>query len=75
MIQRVDHMTATLRVLLADDYAGLLKTYRRLLEPPHRIIGCLTEGDAVVAAARSLQPDVIVLDFAMPGLNGIGALT
>ena len=66
-------MTATLRVLLADDYAGLLKTYRRLLEPPHQIIGCLTEGDAVVAAARSLQPDVIVLDFAMPGLNGIDA--
>ena len=66
-------MTATLRVLLADDYAGLLKTYRRLLEPPHQIIGCLTEGDAVVAAARSLRPDVIVLDFAMPGLNGIDA--
>jgi DNA-binding NarL/FixJ family response regulator len=66
-------MTRTLRVLLADDYPGLLKSYRRLLEPAHVVVGCLTEGDAVVQAARTLQPDVIVLDFAMPGLNGIEA--
>jgi len=66
-------MTGKLRILLADDYPGLLKSYRRLLEPRHAVIGCLTEGDAVVAAAQSLQPDAIVLDFAMPGLNGIDA--
>jgi DNA-binding NarL/FixJ family response regulator len=66
-------MTVKLRILLADDYPGLLKSYRRLLEPRHTVIGCLTEGDEVVAAAQSLQPDAIVLDFAMPGLNGIDA--
>ena len=66
-------MTRKLRVLLADDYPGLLKSYRRLIEPAHSVVGCLTEGDAVVQAARTLQPDVIVLDFAMPGLNGIEA--
>jgi DNA-binding NarL/FixJ family response regulator len=66
-------MTRKLRVLLADDYPGLLKSYRRLLEPAHSVIGCLTEGEAVVHAAQLLQPDVVVLDFAMPGLNGIEA--
>ena len=66
-------MTRKLRVLLADDYPGLLKSYRRLLEPAHSVIGCLTEGEAVVRAAQTLQPDVVVLDFAMPGLNGIEA--
>lgn len=66
-------MTRQLRILLADDYPGLLKSYRRLLEPAHCVIGCLTEGSAVVKAAHSLQPDVVVLDFAMPGLNGIEA--
>lgn len=66
-------MTRKLRVLLADDYPGLLTSYRRLLEPAHSVIGCLTEGEAVVQAAQTLQPDVVVLDFAMPGLNGIEA--
>ena len=66
-------MTRKLRVLLADDYPGLLKSYQRLLEPAHSVVGSLTEGDAVVEAARALDPDVIVLDFAMPGLNGIEA--
>jgi DNA-binding NarL/FixJ family response regulator len=66
-------MARKLRVLLADDYPGLLKSYRRLLEPAHCVIGCLTEGSAVVKAAQALQPDVVVLDFAMPGLNGIEA--
>ena len=66
-------MTGKLRVLLADDYPGLLKSYRRLLEPTHSVIGSLTDGDEVVEAARTLQPDVIVIDFAMPGLDGVAA--
>ena len=66
-------MNGKLRVLLADDYPGLLKSYRRLLEPAYAVIGSLTNGDAVVEAARTLQPDVIVIDFAMPGLNGVVA--
>ena len=64
-------MNGKVRVLLADDYPGLLKSYRRLLEPVCSVIGSLTDGDAVVEAARMLQPDVIVMDFAMPGLNGV----
>jgi len=66
-------MTGKLRVLLADDYPGLLKSYRRLLEPAYSVIGSLTDGEAVIEAARTLQPDVIVIDFAMPGLNGVDA--
>jgi DNA-binding NarL/FixJ family response regulator len=66
-------MARKLRVLLADDYPGLLKSYRRLLEPTHSVVGCLTDGGAVAHAAELLQPDVVVLDFAMPGLNGIDA--
>ena len=66
-------MTGKLRVLLADDYPGLLKSYRRLLEPAYSVIGSLTDGDEVIEAARTLQPDVIVIDFAMPGLDGVDA--
>lgn len=61
------------RVLLADDHAGLLAALQRLLAPSCEIVGQVTSGSAVLEAATRLSPQVVVLDIAMPGLNGIEA--
>jgi DNA-binding NarL/FixJ family response regulator len=62
-----------IRVLLADDHLGLLGDLRALLEPDFAVVGSVQDGDALVAAAAVLAPDVIVADIAMPGQSGIEA--
>ncbi len=61
------------RIVLADDHKMLLAAFRRLLEPDHEIVGMVEDGHALLAAAEELVPDIIVLDIAMPLLNGIDA--
>ena len=61
------------RVLLADDHTMLLDAFRRLLEPQCEIVGTACDGRALLELAAKTQPDVIVLDIAMPRLNGIDA--
>ena len=61
------------RVLLADDHELLLGAFERLLAPECDIVGQVSDGRALVAAASTLQPDVIVLDIGMPLLNGLEA--
>jgi DNA-binding NarL/FixJ family response regulator len=61
------------KVLLADDHTILLEAFRRLLEPEFEVVGTVADGRALLAAARTLKPDVIVLDVAMPLLNGLEA--
>jgi DNA-binding NarL/FixJ family response regulator len=61
------------RVLLADDYAGLLTAWRRLLEPAFEVVGCVRDGRALLEAATALIPDVIVADLSMPQINGLDA--
>ena len=61
------------RVLLADDYQRLLDAWRRLLEPAYDVVGSVSTGHDVVAAARTLQPDVVVLDVGLPDVNGLEA--
>lgn len=61
------------RILLADDHTLLLDAFRRLLEPAYRVVGTVTNGQAMIEAALSLQPDVIVADVGMPRLNGLDA--
>ncbi len=61
------------RVLLADDYAGLLTAWRRLLEPEFEVVGCVRDGRALLEAATALVPDVIVADLSMPQMNGLDA--
>ena len=61
------------RVLLADDHPAVLKDLCALLEPEFEVIATVEDGHALVAAAEELDPDVIVTDITMPGLDGIAA--
>jgi len=61
------------RILIADDQPKLLERISELIATEHDVVGSVGDGDAVVAAARSLQPDLVILDISMPGLNGFEA--
>jgi DNA-binding NarL/FixJ family response regulator len=61
------------RILLADDHAILLDSFRRLIEPRCEVVGVATDGHALLALAAGTQPEIIVLDIAMPRLNGLDA--
>jgi DNA-binding NarL/FixJ family response regulator len=64
-----------IRILLADDHTVIRKGLRLLLEsqPGFKVIGEAADGRETVAQAELHQPDVVVLDVAMPTLNGIEA--
>jgi DNA-binding NarL/FixJ family response regulator len=61
------------RVLLADDHTLLLGAFEKLLAEECEIVGQVSDGRALVAAAEDLTPDLIVLDISMPLLNGLEA--
>lgn len=61
------------KVLLADDHTLLLEAFKGLLEPEFEVVGAVPDGRALLEAARTLKPDVIVLDIAMPLLSGLEA--
>ena len=68
-------MQRKIRVLLADDHAVVRKGFRMILaaQPDMEIVGEAGNGREAVELAQSIRPDVVVMDVAMPGLNGIEA--
>ena len=66
----------SLRVLLADDHTLVRAGLRKLLEaiPDLEVVGEAEDGLALLALAEALQPDLVLLDIAMPHLNGLEAL-
>jgi DNA-binding NarL/FixJ family response regulator len=62
------------RLLLADDHAAMLGKTVRLLEGEFAIVGTVGNGLDLIEAALRLDPDVVVLDITMPGLDGIQAV-
>jgi len=61
------------RVLLADDHTLLLEGLSKLLQDEVELVGTACSGTEAVEMGVELQPDVILLDISMPGLNGLDA--
>lgn len=61
------------KILLADDHSLILQGIRNLLENQHDVVGSVSDGATLVREALRLHPEIIVLDVAMPVLNGIDA--
>jgi two-component system, NarL family, response regulator NreC len=63
------------RILLADDHPVFRQGLRALLErEKFEVVGEASDGLEAIAAAERLQPQVVVIDLAMPALNGIDAV-
>ena len=63
------------RVLVADDHRAMLDSLVQLLSGEFEVVAAVTDGLAAVETATLLEPDLLVLDIAMPRLNGIAAAT
>jgi len=62
-------------VLLVDDHSLVRRGFRRMLEdePDIRVVGEAADGEEAIKLARSLKPRVVVMDCALPGINGLQA--
>lgn len=60
-------------ILLADDHTMFSAGLRKLLEPEYEVVGCVTDGRALLTAAAKLIPDLVLVDVGMPLLNGLDA--
>lgn len=67
----------TTTVLLADDHVLVRRGFRRLLDDDSAItvVGEASTGVEVIELARTLTPQVIVMDVAMPGMSGLAAMS
>ena len=65
----------SLRILIADDHGLIRAGLRALLEdvPGMQVVGEAGDGHAVLRLTAELQPDIVLMDISMPGLNGIEA--
>ena len=62
-----------LRLLLADDHAGVLEEIRQLLAPEFEIAGAARGGRALVDLAAEIRPDAVISDVEMSDMDGIEA--
>ncbi len=61
------------KVVIADDHAMLRDAFQKLLDQECDVVGCFADGRALLESVPKLKPDVILLDIAMPLLNGLDA--
>lgn len=71
----VETAKKTLKVLLADDHAILRSGLKLLLsaQPDLEVVGEATNGKEAVAMVKDLRPDLVIMDVAMPEMNGLAA--
>lgn len=71
-----DKTSPPIRIVIADDHAIFRQGLRRLLDSQRgfQVVGEADDGDKAVELARTLKPDVLLLDLAMPRMHGIEAL-
>jgi DNA-binding NarL/FixJ family response regulator len=67
--------TKKIRVLLVDDHGLVRRGFRRMLEdePDMEVVGEAGNGEEAVKLAKDLEPQVVVMDCALPGMNGLEA--
>ena len=61
------------RILIADDHTLVAEACKKLLEAEYEIVATVSDGRALVRAAIALKPHLIIVDVAMPLLNGLDA--
>jgi len=61
------------RLLIADDHTLLAEACKDLLQPEFNIVGIVNNGRELLRMAAELKPDVVIVDVAMPQLNGLDA--
>ena len=68
-------MATPIRILLVEDNDVFRQALELLLglEAGFEVVGAVTDGTAVVAACERLDPDVVVMDFRLPGMDGVEA--
>lgn len=62
------------RILLVDDHPRILDNVSAILSDDFEVVGIATDGTKAVEIARQVQPDAVVLDVEMPGLDGFQTL-
>jgi DNA-binding NarL/FixJ family response regulator len=66
-------MASRPRILIADDHTLVAELCQKLFETEFDVVGVVSDGQSLLRAAAQLKPDVIVVDVAMPILNGLDA--
>jgi DNA-binding NarL/FixJ family response regulator len=68
-------MEKKITVLLVDDHSLVRRGFRRMLEdePDMKVVGEAGDGEEAVRLAKELHPQVVVMDCALPGMNGLQA--
>lgn len=64
-------MSYRARVVIADDHAATLEHIKRFLSERFEVVGAVGDGLSLIDAAARLEPDILVVDIAMPGLTGL----
>ncbi|MCP9485099.1 MAG: response regulator transcription factor [Gaiellaceae bacterium MAG52_C11] len=70
-------LITSLRILLVEDNDVFRQALELLLglEEGLEVVGAVTDGNAVLAACAALDPEVVVMDFRLPGMDGVEATT
>jgi len=68
-------MAKKITVLLVDDHSLVRRGFRRMLEdePDMDVVGEAGDGEEAIRQARALHPRVVIMDCALPGVNGLDA--